>query len=443
MDLVYSNRSDVMSVNESSALYRSHFPSWEDFNSSVDDIRYFVIGVYTFVSLLGLLGNVLILMALIRKWKEKTVMNFLVGNLAFSDILVVLFCSPFTLTCVLLDHWIFGDIMCHIVPFLQCVSVMVSTLMLMSIAMVRHHMISHPLSRHLTVNTGYLLLGIIWTLSLSICSPLSVFHKTIELKETFHLDSLKNKFLCIESWPSDSYRIAFTISLLFVQYILPIVCLIVSHASVCRRVSSSVPNQEVQPEENETIDLTLHQSDRHSCSAPQLSNSERWRLSIVRKQRKRYNKKCSSVMPVMYNHNNDSGELLHPKSKDQHTPSRNILLSSVPVCFELKAEENTELQKMLPISKSISRMKKRSKSVFYKLTIVILAFAISWMPLHIFHLVTDFGADLISSKHFKLVYCICHLLGMLSCCLNPILYGFLNNGIKADLISLIKCFYIS
>ncbi|MBN3276050.1 NPY5R protein, partial [Polyodon spathula] len=339
MDLVYSNRSDVTSVNESSALYRSYFPSWEDFNSSIDDIRYFVIGVYTFVSLLGLLGNVLILLALIRKWKEKTVMNFLVGNLAFSDILVVLFCSPFTLTCVLLDHWIFGDIMCHIVPFLQCVSVMVSTLMLMSIAMVRYHMISHPLSRHLTVNTGYLLLGIIWTLGFCICSPLSVFHKTIDLKDTFHLDSLKNKFLCIESWPSDSYRIAFTISLLCVQYILPIVCLTVSHASV--------------------------------------------------------------------------------------------------------SEENTELQKMLTTSKSISRMKKRSKNVFYKLTIVILAFAISWMPLHIFHLVTDFGADLISSKHFKLVYCICHLLGMLSCCLNPILYGFLNNGIKADLISLIKCFYTS
>ncbi|KAK1175031.1 neuropeptide Y receptor type 5-like [Acipenser oxyrinchus oxyrinchus] len=443
MDLVYSNRSDVTSENESSALYRSFFPSWEDFNSSVDDIRYFVIGVYTFVSLLGLLGNVLILLALIRKWKEKTVMNFLVGNLAFSDILVVLFCSPFTLTCVLLDHWIFGDIMCHIVPFLQCVCVLVSTLMLMSIAMVRYHMISHPLSRHLTVNTGYLLLGIIWTLGLCICSPLSVFHKTIELRETFHLDSLKNKFLCIESWPSDKYRIAFTITLLFVQYILPIVCLTVSHASVCRRVSSSIPNQQVQPKENEMIDLTLHQSDRQSCSPPQLSNSERWRLSIARKQRKRYSKKCSSVMPVMYSHNNDSGELLHPKSKDQHTPPSNILLPGVPVCFELKAEENTEWQKMLRTSKSISRMKKRSKSVFYKLTIVILAFAISWMPLHIFHLVADFGADLISSKHFKLVYCICHLLGMLSCCLNPILYGFLNNGIKADLISLIKCFYIS
>ncbi|XP_041128113.1 neuropeptide Y receptor type 5-like [Polyodon spathula] len=443
MDLVYSNRSDVTSVNESSALYRSYFPSWEDFNSSIDDIRYFVIGVYTFVSLLGLLGNVLILLALIRKWKEKTVMNFLVGNLAFSDILVVLFCSPFTLTCVLLDHWIFGDIMCHIVPFLQCVSVMVSTLMLMSIAMVRYHMISHPLSRHLTVNTGYLLLGIIWTLGFCICSPLSVFHKTIDLKDTFHLDSLKNKFLCIESWPSDSYRIAFTISLLCVQYILPIVCLTVSHASVCRRVSSSIPNQQVQPEENEMIHLTLHQSDRQSCSPPQLSNSERWRLSISRKQRKRYNKKCSSVMPVTYNHNNNSGELLHPKIKDQHTPPPNILLPGVPVCFELKAEENTELQKMLTTSKSISRMKKRSKNVFYKLTIVILAFAISWMPLHIFHLVTDFGADLISSKHFKLVYCICHLLGMLSCCLNPILYGFLNNGIKADLISLIKCFYTS
>ncbi|MBN3316940.1 NPY5R protein, partial [Atractosteus spatula] len=339
MDLEYPNGSEV-SKDNTSALFNSDFPLWEDFNSSVDDVRYFLIGLYTFISILGLLGNILILTALTRKWKEKTIINFLVGNLAFSDILVVLFCAPFTLTCVLLDHWVFGEVMCHIVPFLQCVSVMVSTLVLMSIAIVRYHMISHPLSRHLSLNAGYILLGIIWTLALSICSPLPVFHKTVDLSETFHLESLKNKSLCIESWPSGGYRTAFTISLLFVQYILPVVCLTVSHASVCRRVSS-------------------------------------------------------------------------------------------------------KLHKMLTISKSISRMKKRSKSVFFKLTIVVLAFAISWMPLHIFHLVTDFSANHISSRHFKLIYCICHLLGMLSCCLNPVLYGFLNNGIKSDLLSLLKCFYIS
>ncbi|MBN3295456.1 NPY5R protein, partial [Amia calva] len=329
--------------------------------------------------------------------------------------------------------------MCHVVPFLQCVSVMVSTLVLMSIAMVRYHMISHPLSRHLSINAGYLLLGIIWTLGFSICSPLPVFHKMVDLSETFHLESLQNKSLCIESWPSSSYRVAFTISLLFVQYVLPVVCLTLSHASVCRRVSSSVPHPEqVQTEENEMIDLTLQPPEHRSCLPPPpalLSNSERWRLALARKQRKRYSRRAASVVPAAYGHEHNSSERL------QHEGP--LLFPGVPVCFELKEEEATELQKMLIISKSISRMRRRSKSVFYKLTAVVLAFAISWMPLHVFHLVTDFSANLISSRHFKLIYCICHLLGMLSCCLNPILYGFLNNGIKSDLLSLVKCFYIS
>ncbi|KAJ8272045.1 hypothetical protein COCON_G00109040, partial [Conger conger] len=230
MDWGYINASENPVNNATMLLDNSYIQLWEVFDSSVNDMRYFLIGLYTTVSVLGLLGNVLILTALARKWREKSIINFLVGNLAFSDILVVVFCSPFTLTGVLLDHWIFGEAMCHIVPFLQCVSVVVSTLVLMSIAMVRYHMISRPLSAHMSVNSGYLLLGAIWTLGLSICSPLPVFHTTVDLSEAFPLESLKEKWQCVESWPSGGYRVAFTICLLLVQYILPVVCLTVSHA---------------------------------------------------------------------------------------------------------------------------------------------------------------------------------------------------------------------
>ncbi|KAL4640381.1 neuropeptide Y receptor type 5 [Arapaima gigas] len=439
MDLVYNNYNET--DNTTVSLHNSYVPSWEDFNSSVNDVRYFLIGLYTTVSVLGLIGNLLILIALAKKWKEKTIINFLVGHLAFSDILVVLFCSPFTLTCVLMDHWIFGEAMCHIVPFLQCVSVVVSTLVLMSIAMVRYHMISHPLSTHLSVNAGYVLLLVIWTLSLSICSPLPVFHTMVNLSENFHLESLQNKSLCIESWPSSSYRIAFTIGLLFVQYILPVACLTASHASVCRRVSASVQAQPpVQAEENEMIKLTLQQPDEKILLPAHFSRQERWRLTLARKQRRRYSRKACVVGPAASSQDTDSRD--QPPPKDQLKTSA-FLLPAVPVCFELKEDETAELQRMLTVSRSISRMRKRTRNVFIKLTIVVLAFVVSWMPLHIFHLVTDFSATLISSRHFKLIYCICHLLGMMSCCLNPILYGFLNNGIKSDLLSLVKCFYIS
>ncbi|TKC45152.1 neuropeptide Y receptor type 5 [Monodon monoceros] len=430
--------------NNTAAARNSDFPVWDDYKSSVDDLQYFLIGLYTFVSLLGFMGNLLILMALMRKRNQKTTVNFLIGNLAFSDILVVLFCSPFTLTSVLLDQWMFGRVMCHIMPFLQCVTVLVSTLILISIAIVRYHMIKHPVSNHLTANHGYFLIATVWTLGFAMCSPLPVFHSLVELQETFGSALLSSRYLCVESWPSDAYRIAFTISLLLVQYILPLVCLTVSHTSVCRSISCGLSNQENQLEENEMINLTLHPSKK---SGPQVrvSSSRKWSYSFIRKYRRRYSKKTACVLPAPARPppENRSRRLPeHSGSGKSQPPSSRKLIPGVPTCFEVKPEENSDVHEMR-VNCSIMRLKKRSRSVFYRLTILILVFAVSWMPLHLFHVVTDFNDSLISNRHFKLVYCICHLLGMMSCCLNPILYGFLNNGIKADLRSLIRCLHMS
>uniref|UniRef100_A0A8C2QZ82 Neuropeptide Y receptor type 5 n=1 Tax=Capra hircus TaxID=9925 RepID=A0A8C2QZ82_CAPHI len=430
--------------NNTAALQNSDFPVWDDYKSSVDDLQYFLIGLYTLVSLLGFMGNLLILMALMRKRNQKTTVNFLIGNLAFSDILVVLFCSPFTLTSVLLDQWMFGRVMCHIMPFLQCVTVLVSTLILISIAIVRYHMIKHPVSNHLTANHGYFLIATVWTLGFAMCSPLPVFHSLVELQETFGSALLSNRYLCVESWPSDAYRIAFTICLLLVQYILPLVCLTVSHTSVCRSISCGLSTKENQLEEKEMINLTLHPSQK---SGPQvkLPSSQKWSYSFIRKHRRRYSKKTACVLPAPARPplENRPGRLLeHAGSRKSPLPSSSKFVPGVPTCFEVKPEENSDVHEMR-VNQSIMRIKKRSRSVFYRLTILILVFAVSWMPLHLFHVVTDFNDNLISNRHFKLVYCICHLLGMMSCCLNPILYGFLNNGIKADLRSLIHCLHMS
>ncbi|XP_032874118.1 neuropeptide Y receptor type 5 [Amblyraja radiata] len=444
MDIEEKNKSNitVMSDNaNSTSLYGQGPPSWDDYNGSIHDIRYILVGIYTLITVLGLLGNFCVVVALCKNLKQKSMINFLIGNLALSDILILLFCSPFTLTYVLLDQWIFGEIMCYIVPFVQCVSVMVSILMLMSIAMVRYQMINNPLSNNFTINTGYVLMGTVWIIGFTICSPLPIFHKIIDLSETVHLVSLKNKFLCIEAWPSDSYRFAYTLSLLFIQYILPIVCLTISHASVCRKISATVPSTQSRSDENEMINLTIHQP-ANKLSATQHSKIQGWNYSLLRKHKKRYSRKCATVVPAMVKvHKND---LAHNGSNSAQ-PLPASFLPGVPICFEVKPMESEGATDphIIPVtSKSITRLRKRSRSVFYKLTIVIVAFTVSWMPLHIFHLLTDFNDNLISNRHFKLVYCICHLLGLLSCCLNPILYGFLNNGIKSSLQSLVKCFWV-
>ncbi|NXI59014.1 NPY5R protein, partial [Chloroceryle aenea] len=440
MDLELKDRTNRTLTKNTSAT-TNNFSAWEDYKSSVDDIQYFLIGLYTFISLAGFIGNLLILMALL-KHKQKTIINVLISNLAFSDILVVLFCSPFTLMSVLLDQWMFGTVMCHLMPFLQCSSVLVSTLILISIAAVRYRMIKYPLSSNLTAKQGYFLTVTIWAFGFAICSPLPVFHKTVDLGKTLNLEVLENRLLCIESWPSDSYRIAFTIALLFMQYLLPLACLTASHTSVCRSIGSRLSNKENKFEEKEMINLTLHPSRSTSTQVQQPSGHSRWSCAFGRKHHRRYSKKTSSVMPVISRHRQDTRSRDLPETsgtEKSHLSSSSKFIPGIPICFEMKPEENTELQDMITVSRSIIRIKTRSRRVFCRLTVLILVFGFSWMPLHLFHIVTDFNATLISNRHFKLVYCICHLLGMMSCCLNPILYGFLNNSIKADLISLIPC----
>ncbi|XP_053107808.1 neuropeptide Y receptor type 5 [Hemicordylus capensis] len=438
----YNNRT-LIKENSSAPSKSSNFPSWEDYKDSVDDIQYFLIGLYTLISLAGFMGNLLILMALMN-CKQKTIISFLIGNLAFSDILVVVFCSPFTLISVLLDQWMFGKLMCHVIPFLQCVSVLVSTWMLISIAVVRYRLIRHPLSNNLTLKHGFYLILAIWTLGLAICSPLPVFYKIEDLPEALHLGALKSKHLCVESWPSGWYRIAFTISLLLMQYILPLVCLTISHTRVCKSVSSRLSGKENKLKENEMINLTLQASKSHGTQA-QLSDSERRDYSFVRKHRRRYGKKTASVMPtVLRQHRNDTSDDLPeiPGTGRSQLSSSSKFIPGIPICFEVKPEENYEVQDGMTVAQTPTRIKKRSRKVFCRLTVLIIVFAVSWMPLHVFQVVTDFNGNLISNKHFKLVYCVCHLLGMMSCCLNPILYGFLNNGIKADLMALIPCLQI-
>lgn len=57
----------------------------------------FVAG-YVFVFILGLLGNIFVIFVVVRFRQMRTITNFFITNLAFADILVILFCVLATLT---------------------------------------------------------------------------------------------------------------------------------------------------------------------------------------------------------------------------------------------------------------------------------------------------------------------------------------------------------
>ena len=104
-----------------------------------------------FIFLTSLFGNLLVVTVVYRERRMRTTVNFLIVNMAVSDFLCTLFVIPkvITQTFTYQDAWFIegtaGDALCKIVLFIQDVTVAVSLLSLLMIAIERYTAISSPL----------------------------------------------------------------------------------------------------------------------------------------------------------------------------------------------------------------------------------------------------------------------------------------------------------
>jgi 7 transmembrane receptor (rhodopsin family) len=78
-----------------------------------------VIPLYSIIFLLAVIGNALVIMTLVQNKRMRTITNLFLLNLAISDLLLGIFCMPITLVGMLLRDFIFGEIMCKLLPYLQ------------------------------------------------------------------------------------------------------------------------------------------------------------------------------------------------------------------------------------------------------------------------------------------------------------------------------------
>ncbi|KAM3622929.1 uncharacterized protein V6R79_004987 [Siganus canaliculatus] len=85
------------------------------------------------------------------------------------------------------------------------------------------------------------------------------------------------------------------------------------------------------------------------------------------------------------------------------------------------------------------RHQRRRKTTKMLLTMVVV-FAISWLPFHAFQLAADIDSNVSSMADFKLLFTVFHIVAMCSTCINPILYGWMNNNYRAAFLSVCKCY---
>ncbi|NXK40041.1 CLTR1 protein, partial [Piprites chloris] len=199
-------------------------------NHSIDDFRNRVYSsLYSMISIMGFVGNGIVLYVLIRTYRQKTAFQVYLLNLAVSDLLCV---STLPLRVVYYVHrgnWFFGDFLCRVVSYALFVNLYCSIFFMTAMSFFRCIAIVFPVRNInlVTERKAKLVCVGIWIFVMLTSAPF-LLNGTYE-----HGDKTK----CFEP-PEDSHKANVVMILdfiaLFVGFILPFIVITVCYTMIIR-----------------------------------------------------------------------------------------------------------------------------------------------------------------------------------------------------------------
>lgn len=195
-------------------------------DNNLVQVLFFII--YTTVFILGIFGNVLVCYVVFKNKAMQTVTNLFITNLALSDILLCCFAVPFTPIYTFLGKWVFGSVICHLLTYVQSISVYISTLTLTSIAIDRFFVIIYPFHPRMKLSTCFIIIVIIWLFAILVTLPYGIYTKHIKGTST---KGSSSKYYCEENWPNESYRKIFGGFTTTMQFVIPF--FIMAYCYIC------------------------------------------------------------------------------------------------------------------------------------------------------------------------------------------------------------------
>ncbi|XP_013418687.1 cholecystokinin receptor isoform X2 [Lingula anatina] len=188
-----------------------------------------LIPLYSLIFLLSVVGNGLVIATLVQNKRMRTVTNMFLLNLSISDLLLAVLCMPVTIIPTLLRDFIFGEVMCIMIRYLQAVSAAVSVFTLVAISLERYCAICRPLHSRSwqTLSHSYKTIAAVWSTALVIMIPIAVVHKYWTLPNGNHK--------CDEDWGElVDLRRAYTVFLDVVLLVLPLEVMLVAYGLIAR-----------------------------------------------------------------------------------------------------------------------------------------------------------------------------------------------------------------
>ena len=172
------------------------------------DFRWFLeIATIIIVFVIGLIGNIFVLIIVHKRNNRKTVHEIFVSCLAVADLVLLCFDSPVS---ILSRFNVASEIFnCRIHLIAVTTGYNAGLFTIASMAIHRCHMVTRPWRPKLKRKGAIIWVSLIWLAAFILLIPLIVVNKPTENG-------------CEEAWPTFGHRQAYTASLVTIQYIMPL-----------------------------------------------------------------------------------------------------------------------------------------------------------------------------------------------------------------------------
>ncbi|VEL32522.1 unnamed protein product [Protopolystoma xenopodis] len=159
-------------------------------------IWFLVLFFYPPITVLSAIGNMLVLIIVIRRPVLHTVTNLFIANLAASDLLISLIATPVTPIAMISETWMLPDAMCKLLPVTMALCVYVSTLTSTVIAVDRYLMIVHPFVPRMKSCLLAVIIAAVWLVAILFSIPSGLYRQVVT--------KLDGQLDCHEKWPNRS-----------------------------------------------------------------------------------------------------------------------------------------------------------------------------------------------------------------------------------------------
>ncbi|XP_067106283.1 neuromedin-K receptor-like [Osmerus mordax] len=179
---------------------------------------------YSSVLTVAVFGNLIVIWIILAHKRMRTVTNYFLLNLAFSDASMAAFNTLINFIYASHGEWYFGEAYCKFHNFFPVTAVFASIYSMTAIAVDRYMAIIHPLKPRLSATATKVVIVCIWALAVALAFPLC-FYSTLR--------RMPRRTICYVAWPrpaDDSFM--YHIIVMVLVYLLPLVVMGITYTIV-------------------------------------------------------------------------------------------------------------------------------------------------------------------------------------------------------------------